>query len=153
MPSIPYSSRIFPSITRLFPCLNQPGLEQRREAVLFKTARLTDFHLAEQGRRWSDVVRHAGAVRKDGTPVGSHSGTDGRPGFFQTSRRGYLVRIRHCYLHSEKEKEIGREAHIVPSGQQHHDENRIQERSFFSEGRTSICIATRRLSKVVCDSA
>ncbi|KAF9142520.1 Anoctamin-5, partial [Linnemannia schmuckeri] len=91
LPSIPYISRIFPAISRLFPCLSQPGLEQRREAVLFKTARLTDFHLAEPGRRWSDVVRHAGAIRKDGTHVGSHSGTDSRPGFFQTSRRGYLV--------------------------------------------------------------
>ncbi|KAF9544569.1 Anoctamin-5 [Mortierella hygrophila] len=91
LPSIPYISRIFPSISRLFPCLNQPGLEQRREAVLFKTARLSDFHLAEPGRRWSDVVRHAGAIRKDGTHGGSHSGTDSRPGFFQTSRRGYLV--------------------------------------------------------------
>ncbi|KAG0203170.1 Anoctamin-5 [Mortierella sp. GBA30] len=68
-----------------------PGLEQRREAVLFKTARLTDFHLAEPGRRWSDVVRHAGAAKKDGLHVGTHSGSDGRPGFFQTSRRGYLV--------------------------------------------------------------
>ncbi|KAG0282987.1 Anoctamin-7, partial [Linnemannia gamsii] len=91
LPSIPYISRIFPALSRLLPCLNQPGLEQRREAVLFKTVRLTDFHLAEPGRRWSDVVRHAGAIRKDGTHVGSHSGTDSRPGFFQTSRRGYLA--------------------------------------------------------------
>ncbi|KAG0256251.1 Anoctamin-5 [Mortierella polycephala] len=90
-PSIPYASRMFPNVTRLFPCLRQPGLEQRREAVLFKTARLTDFHLAESGRRWSDVVRHAGAIRGDGFHVGSQYGTDGRPGFFQTSRRGYLV--------------------------------------------------------------
>lgn len=84
---------MFPNVTRLFPCLRQPGLEQRREAVLFKTARLTDFHLAEPGRRWSDVVRHAGAIRGDGLHVGSKYGTDGRPGFFQTSRRGYLVRF------------------------------------------------------------
>ncbi|CAO3567704.1 unnamed protein product [Mortierella alpina] len=91
LPSIPYASRIFPSITRLFPCLSQPGLEQRREAVLFKTARLTDFHLAEPGRRWSDVVRHAGAAQRSDSQAGSHSGTDGRPGLFQTSRRGYLV--------------------------------------------------------------
>ncbi|KAF9323520.1 hypothetical protein BG006_001369, partial [Podila minutissima] len=61
LPSIPYASRIFPSITKLFPCLKQPGLEQRREAMLFKTARLNDYHLAEPGRKWSDVVRHAGA--------------------------------------------------------------------------------------------
>ncbi|KAF9313326.1 hypothetical protein BG003_005307, partial [Podila horticola] len=91
LPSIPYASRIFPSITKLLPCLRQPGLEQRREAVLFKTARLNDYHLAEPGRRWSDVVRHAGAVGKNGLHMGSHCGTDGRPGFFQTSRRGYLV--------------------------------------------------------------
>ncbi|KAF9212955.1 Anoctamin-5 [Podila verticillata] len=91
LPSIPYASRIFPSITKLFPCLMQPGLEQRREAVLFKTARLNDYHLAEPGRRWSDVVRHAGAVGRNGLHMGSHCGIDGRPGFFQTSRRGYLV--------------------------------------------------------------
>ncbi|KAF9276606.1 hypothetical protein BGZ68_009903, partial [Mortierella alpina] len=69
----------------------KPGLEQRREAVLFKTARLTDFHLAEPGRRWSDVVRHAGGAPRNGSQPGSYSGTDGRPGLFQTSRRGYLV--------------------------------------------------------------
>ncbi|KAG0089104.1 Anoctamin-7 [Podila epicladia] len=91
LPSIPYASRIFPSITKLFPCLNQPGLEQRREAVLFKTARLNDYHLAEPGRKWSDIVRHAGAVGKNGLHMGSHCGMDGRPGFFQSSRRGYLV--------------------------------------------------------------
>ncbi|KAF9382266.1 Anoctamin-5, partial [Podila verticillata] len=91
LPSIPYASRIFPSITKLFPCLMQPGLEQRREAVLFKTARLNDYHLAEPGRRWSDVVRHAGAIGRNGLHMGSHCGIDGRPGFFQTSRRGYLV--------------------------------------------------------------
>ncbi|KAI8345785.1 calcium-activated chloride channel-domain-containing protein [Mortierella sp. GBAus27b] len=90
LPSIPYASRMFPSITKLFPCLNQ-GLEQRREAVLFKASHLHDFHLAEPGRRWSDVVRHSGAVGKDGFHVGSKCGSDGRLGFFQTSRRGYLV--------------------------------------------------------------
>ncbi|KAF9179022.1 Anoctamin-5 [Haplosporangium sp. Z 11] len=91
LPSIPYASRMFFNVTRLLPCLRQPGLEQRREAVPFKTARLTDFHLAEPGRRWSDVVRHAGAIGGDGLRVGSQYGTDGRPGFFPTSRRGYLV--------------------------------------------------------------
>ncbi|KAF9345075.1 hypothetical protein BGX26_003576 [Mortierella sp. AD094] len=91
LPSIPYASRIFPSISRLFPCLGQPGLEQRREAVLFKVERLTDFHLAEPGRRWCDVVRHAGGVQRDGSHSRSDTGTDGRPGFFQTSRRGYLA--------------------------------------------------------------
>ncbi|KAG0344099.1 Anoctamin-5 [Podila humilis] len=95
LPSIPYASRIFPSFSRLFPCLVQPGLEQRREAALFKTSRLTDYHLAEPGRRWSDVVRHAGAINRDGLHVGTNCGIDGRPGFFQTSRRGYLVRINY----------------------------------------------------------
>ncbi|KAG0353331.1 Anoctamin-5 [Podila minutissima] len=91
LPSIPYASRIFPSVTKLLPCLKQPGLEQRREAVLFKTARLNDYHLAEPGRKWSDVVRHAGAVSNNGLHMGSHCGMDGRPGFFQSSRREYLV--------------------------------------------------------------
>ncbi|KAF9116343.1 Anoctamin-4 [Mortierella sp. AM989] len=92
LPSIPYASRIFPRITRLFPCLDQPGLEQRREAVLFKVERLTDFHLAEPGRRWCDVVRHSGGVQRDGSHLKSNTGIDGRPGFFQTGRRGYLVK-------------------------------------------------------------
>ncbi|KAF9439195.1 Anoctamin-5 [Entomortierella beljakovae] len=70
----------------------QPGLEQRREAVLFKVERLTDFHLAEAGRRWCDVVRHSGGNQEAGQSRGSGTGTDGRPGFFQTSRRGFLVR-------------------------------------------------------------
>ncbi|KAF9205543.1 hypothetical protein BGZ49_003877 [Haplosporangium sp. Z 27] len=90
LPSIPYVSRIFPSFNRLFPCLSQPGLEQRRETVLFKVEHLTEFHLAEPGRRWCDVVRHTNGIQKNGTHLRSNTGTDGRPGFFQTSRRGYL---------------------------------------------------------------
>ncbi|KAF9418764.1 Anoctamin-5 [Podila epigama] len=91
LPSIPYASRIFPSISRLFPCLEQSGLEQRREAVLFKKSQLNEYHLAEPGRKWSDIVRHAGAINSKGQHMGSHCGSDARPGFFQTSRRGYLV--------------------------------------------------------------
>ncbi|KAF9978629.1 Anoctamin-7 [Actinomortierella ambigua] len=62
-----------------------------RETVLFKKSRLHDYHLAEASRRWSDIVRHSGAVNRNGIHTGGNCGSDGKPGFFLTSRRGYLV--------------------------------------------------------------
>lgn len=154
LPSIPYISRIFPALSRLLPCLNQPGLEQRREAVLFKTVRLTDFHLAEPGRRWSDVVRHAGAIRKDGTHVGSHSGTDSRPGFFQTSRRGYLVSYPFTY---NQNIVVVMQTHSLTRiiicmntlGEQYYDENRVQELPLWSQNGSTICSKTWCIPKTV----
>ncbi|KAG0221529.1 hypothetical protein BGW41_006726 [Actinomortierella wolfii] len=91
LPSIPFASRLFPNIGRLFPCLLKSGLEQHRESVLFKKSRLHEYYLAEMNRRWSDVVRHSGALGPTGKHIGNNHGSDGRPGFFMTSRRGYLV--------------------------------------------------------------
>lgn len=141
----------------------QPGLEQRREAVLFKTARLNEYHLAEPGRRWSDVVRHAGAVGRNGLHMGSHCGTDGRPGFFQTSRRGYLVNdychspqlyLPHCFFLCTLRAS---DTHVLPSsslvlistGQQYHDANGL-EQSVWAQDGPSVGSATWRVPEAVC---
>ncbi|KAF9910702.1 Anoctamin-7 [Linnemannia zychae] len=67
------------------------SLPLRPESLQFKASKLRQYSLAEKTRRWSDIVRHGGGIRPDGSGVGSKMGSDGRDGFFDTARRGRLT--------------------------------------------------------------
>jgi hypothetical protein len=68
------------------------SLPLRAESLLFKANKLRQYSLAEKSRKWSDIVRHGGGIKPDGSGVGSYQGSDGKDGFFGTARRGNLVR-------------------------------------------------------------
>ena len=68
------------------------SLPLRPESLLFKASKLRQYALAEKTRKWSDIVRHGGGIKPDGSGVGSQMGSDGKDGFFGTGRRGNLVR-------------------------------------------------------------
>ncbi|KAK3843846.1 MAG: calcium-activated chloride channel-domain-containing protein [Linnemannia gamsii] len=67
------------------------SLPLRPESLQFKATKLRQYALAEKTRRWSDIVRHGGGIKPDGSGVGSNMGSDGRDGFFDTARRGRLT--------------------------------------------------------------
>ncbi|KAG0315396.1 Anoctamin-7, partial [Linnemannia gamsii] len=67
------------------------SLPLRPESLQFKATKLRQYALAEKTRRWSDIVRHGGGIKPDGSGVGSRMGSDGRDGFFDTARRGRLT--------------------------------------------------------------
>ncbi|KAF9126169.1 Anoctamin-7 [Mortierella sp. 14UC] len=67
------------------------SLPLRPESLQFKASKLRQYALAEKSRRWSDIVRHGGGIKPDGSGVGSNMGSDGRDGFFDTARRGRLT--------------------------------------------------------------
>ncbi|KAH7049659.1 calcium-activated chloride channel-domain-containing protein [Linnemannia elongata] len=67
------------------------SLPLRPESLQFKATKLRQYALAEKSRRWSDIVRHGGGIKPDGSGVGSRMGSDGRDGFFNTAQRGRLT--------------------------------------------------------------
>ncbi|GJJ72031.1 hypothetical protein EMPS_04388 [Entomortierella parvispora] len=67
------------------------SLPLRPESLLFKASKLRHYARAEKSRKWSDIVRHGGGIRPDGSGVGSNMGSDGKDGFFSTGRRGNLT--------------------------------------------------------------
>ncbi|OAQ24249.1 DUF590-domain-containing protein [Linnemannia elongata AG-77] len=67
------------------------SLPLRPESLQFKATKLRQYALAEKNRRWSDIVRHGGGIKPDGSGVGSRMGSDGRDGFFNTAQRGRLT--------------------------------------------------------------
>ncbi|KAF9550580.1 Anoctamin-7 [Mortierella hygrophila] len=67
------------------------SLPLRAESLQFKATKLRQYALAEKTRRWSDIVRHGGGIKPDGSGVGSLMGSDGRDGFFNTAQRGRLA--------------------------------------------------------------
>ncbi|KAG9064367.1 Anoctamin-7 [Linnemannia hyalina] len=67
------------------------SLPLRPESLQFKATKLRQYALAEKTRRWSDIVRHGGGIKPDGSGVGSRIGSDGRDGFFNTAQRGRLT--------------------------------------------------------------
>jgi len=76
------------------------SLPIRAESLQFKPTKLRQYALAEKTRRWSDIVRHGGGVKPDGSGVGTNMGSDGRDGFFDTARRGRMVRGKRVFVHS-----------------------------------------------------
>ncbi|KAG0221309.1 calcium-activated chloride channel-domain-containing protein [Mortierella sp. GBAus27b] len=79
-------------------------LPLRTESLLFKASKLRQYALAERNRKWSDIVRHGGGVKPDGTGMGSNMGSDGKDGFFGTGRRGNLIEsiIIYCKIRSKR---------------------------------------------------
>ncbi|KAG0052109.1 hypothetical protein BGZ83_002987 [Gryganskiella cystojenkinii] len=67
------------------------SLPLRPESLLFKASKLRQYALAEKSRKWSDIVRHGGGIKPDGSGVGSQMGSDGKDGFFGTGRRGNMT--------------------------------------------------------------
>ncbi|KAF9179817.1 Anoctamin-7 [Haplosporangium sp. Z 767] len=67
------------------------SLPLRPESLLFKASKLRQYALAEKHRKWSDIVRHGGGIKPDGSGVGAQMGSDGQDGFFGTGRRGNLT--------------------------------------------------------------
>ncbi|KAF9360227.1 hypothetical protein BGX26_010133 [Mortierella sp. AD094] len=67
------------------------SLPLRAESLLFKASKLRQYALAEKSRKWSDIVRHGGGIKADGSGVGSQIGSDGKDGFFGTAQRGRLT--------------------------------------------------------------
>ncbi|KAF9918176.1 Anoctamin-7 [Lobosporangium transversale] len=79
-------------------------LPLRAESLLFKASKLRQFDLAEKNRKWSDIVRHGGGIKPDGSGVGSNMGSDGKDGFFGTGRRGHLTEsiIIYCKIRTKR---------------------------------------------------
>ncbi|KAG0017564.1 Anoctamin-7 [Podila clonocystis] len=80
------------------------SLPLRAESLLFKANKLRQYALAEKNRKWSDIVRHGGGIKPDGSGVGSNQGSDGKDGFFGTAKRGNLTEsiIIHCKIHTKR---------------------------------------------------
>ncbi|KAG0348045.1 Anoctamin-7 [Podila humilis] len=80
------------------------SLPLRAESLLFKASKLRQYKLAEKSRKWSDIVRHGGGIKPDGSGVGAHQGSDGEDGFFGTARRGNLTEsiVIYCKLHTKR---------------------------------------------------
>ncbi|KAF9315075.1 Anoctamin-7 [Podila horticola] len=80
------------------------SLPLRAESLLFKANKLRQYALAEKTRKWSDIVRHGGGIKPDGSGVGSNQGSDGKDGFFGTAKRGNLTEsiIIHCKIHTKR---------------------------------------------------
>ncbi|KAG0037494.1 Anoctamin-7 [Podila clonocystis] len=80
------------------------SLPLRAESLLFKANKLRQYALAEKNRKWSDIVRHGGGIKPDGSGVGSSQGSDGKDGFFGTAKRGNLTEsiIIHCKIHTKR---------------------------------------------------
>ncbi|KAK3804908.1 MAG: calcium-activated chloride channel-domain-containing protein [Benniella sp.] len=80
------------------------SLPLRAESLLFKASKLRQYALAEKQRKWSDVVRHGGGIKADGSGVGSQMGSDGQDGFFGTARRGNLIEsiVIYCKVRTRR---------------------------------------------------
>ncbi|KAF8983281.1 Anoctamin-3 [Haplosporangium bisporale] len=80
------------------------SLPLRAESLLFKANKLRQYSLAEKSRKWSDIVRHGGGIKPDGSGVGSYQGSDGKDGFFGTAKRGNLTEsiIIYCKIHTKR---------------------------------------------------
>ncbi|KAG0253841.1 Anoctamin-7 [Mortierella polycephala] len=80
------------------------SLPLRPESLLFKASKLRQYSLAEKHRKWSDIVRHGGGIKPDGSGVGALMGSDGLDGFFGTGRRGNLAEsiIIYSKLHTKR---------------------------------------------------
>ncbi|KAG0304311.1 Anoctamin-7 [Dissophora globulifera] len=80
------------------------SLPLRAESLLFKASKLRQYALAEKHRKWSDIVRHGGGIKPDGSGVGSQIGSDGKDGFFGTGRRGNLAEsiVIYCKIRTKR---------------------------------------------------
>ncbi|KAF9286284.1 Anoctamin-7 [Mortierella alpina] len=80
------------------------SLPLRPESLLFKASKLRQYSLAEKQRKWSDIVRHGGGIKPNGSGVGAMMGSDGKDGFFGTARRGNLTEsiIIYSKIHSKR---------------------------------------------------
>ncbi|KAF9409128.1 Anoctamin-7 [Podila epigama] len=80
------------------------SLPLRAESLLFKANKLRQYKLGEKTRKWSDIVRHGGGIQPNGKGVGSFQGSDGKDGFFGTSRRGNLTEsiIIYCKIRTKR---------------------------------------------------
>ncbi|KAF9940556.1 Anoctamin-7 [Mortierella alpina] len=80
------------------------SLPLRPESLLFKADKLRQYSLAEKQRKWSDIVRHGGGIKPNGSGVGAMMGSDGKDGFFGTARRGNLTEsiIIYSKIHSKR---------------------------------------------------
>ncbi|KAG0203782.1 hypothetical protein BGX28_004062 [Mortierella sp. GBA30] len=88
---------------RLIQKADNVSLSLRPESLLFKANKLRQYVRAEKHRRWSDIVRHGGGIKSDGSGVGCNMGSDGKDGFFGTARRGNLTEsiIIYCRIHTK----------------------------------------------------
>ncbi|KAF9430418.1 Anoctamin-7 [Entomortierella beljakovae] len=97
-------SWISKQLWRIFYKADNISLPLRDESLLFKANKFRQYALAEKTRKWSDIVRHGGGIKPNGSSVGSSLGSDGKDGFFGTARRGRLAEsiIIYCKVHTKK---------------------------------------------------